>query len=92
MAEVVEVNHPNFPRGEEHNKYSDGLKVYNYVVPWWVVLVVVLVLAYLWYEHSKSHQSAQPVMQKTVEFSGPAYQTMIPEGTPKQTRLLFRGY
>ena len=91
MTEVVQVNQSQFHREEEHKKSVDGFKLCNYVVPWWVVAVVVLVVMYLLFETSRV-QTLVSNGVKTVKLAGPAFQTLMPQPTPAQTRQLFRGY
>lgn len=95
MTDVVEVNRGNLSEQEDRRRsmYNDGLRVCNYVVPWWVVVLVVLVVGYLLFEYSKNeHGVSFGSTNVTTLTTGPAIQASIPESTPAQTRLLFRGY
>ena len=47
MASTVSQTVPNT---EEHKKVS-GLNVFGYVVPWWVVILVLVVLLYVAYDN-----------------------------------------
>ena len=82
--------------------FSKGPKVVGYVVPWWAILAVVLLLAYLVYDYMQKH-SGQGVSGDANVLPVPApagFPPGLPEGrtlesaaeTPKLKNLFGRRY
>ncbi len=77
----------------EEDKKKQGLYVMGYVVPWWVVVVVICVLVYLAYDNEIVNAFQKIACPTEVRLSGPKL-TMSPTyanlETPRDLRNFLR--
>jgi hypothetical protein len=83
-------NHPVVTEDENKQK-KQGLQVFGYVVPWWAVVLILLVVLYVAYE--KGYLSGVlsdmglPV-QKEIKLKGPLVPVSV-ESAPEEVKRLF---
>lgn len=79
---------------EEHKKKPNGLQICNYVVPWWVVIVVVCVLIYLALDNEIVDGLQKITGPKEVKLSGSTLNVTPPKfanlDTPRDLRNFLR--
>jgi len=75
----------------ENKKASNGLNVLGYVVPWWAVLLVVLVILYFAYEKGYFVElfGVNAAPRKEISLAGPIKQ-VIPIATPDNVQQIKR--
>ncbi len=76
----------NVVQDNDKKKESKGLKLAGYVVPWWVVIVVVLVLAYLAYDNHMLDFVCNPRKEITLvpQARGAPLPSLLPQGEMNQ--------
>jgi hypothetical protein len=85
---------------QEQNWWKSGVKLLGYVVPWWVVIVVLVLIAYILYDQgvfSKKNSNEMMSLPNSPIATGPsadvlAYQSTAAAASPQLRNLLGRLY
>ena len=90
MASAEQVVAP--VKHEEEKQYAKGLHVLGYVIPWWVVVVVIALAVYLAYEQGYLEKFVgKPRTVSIPASSAPMTGGALTLETPEQVRYLFKG-
>lgn len=78
------------PENGNNDKKKKGLNVLGYIVPWWAVLLVILVALYFFYEKGYLNGILNDLIkpEKELELKGPIVSVLSPASAPPQIKTL----